>query len=446
MAVAAFFYYRGRFYDAYYWAAVYMITMSLPFLHAFLTDRFILYEGVYIYLVLAAIFTLPTMFLSTDKIELDPAVLASVMKYFSAGVIAFLIGYNCGLGQKIAAILPTKPLSVSKDVLNRASNILYLIGWLSRFFLFLLRSFHAQIHGWQITNTIINDSILIALMIDAYFILSYSDTKEKRIKRLIRFPILFILEIIRNFASGMARDVTLPFAMIIAVYLKARKKVPVFSIIIMAIIFLTVINPLTKAFRLRYWEGVSFKESFQYSVKTVSGATTDEKAMEAIKRLANPLEMAVYCYEIRTRGVKVGIYRDFLDFISRFIPRVLWPDKPIVDYNLLGKKLGVLPLSDYKTSAGVPLVAMLILSMGFVGVIVGLFLTGIIIRCYWHWLMVRTNEVLFAYILYLKLMITWSGEYEFMGTIYGNVAVIVYFLTLIKILTLFQSHNYRKGE
>jgi hypothetical protein len=165
--------------------------------------------------------------------------------------------------------------------------------------------------------------------------------------------------------------------------------------------------PFTKAFREQYWTGSSFTASLNYAIENINLTQEAERRTASISRAANAIQIASIAYSFRQQGITIAIYQNTADFLSRFIPRFIWPDKPFVDYAQIGRQLGILQDDDYTTAIGIPLLASLIMSGGFFGVAVGMFAVGIIIRIFWEWLIVRGGGDFLPFCIYSIVLYTW---------------------------------------
>ncbi len=239
------------------------------------------------------------------------------------------------------------------------------------------------------------------------------------------------VEMIMGLRSGMKENLIIPIIMALVAYIKARKKVPVAFMLAGALFFINILTPFMTAYRQKAWYGgTNFSESFRYGLEAVFMAREEREVMDlevsGISRLADSTSMALLCEEKVREGEIRNTFDSPLDYLARFVPRFLWPDKPIVDYNKIGRDLGVLHENDYSTSIGITLLAGLIMGGGFYSVMLGFLFIGILLRTYWAWLMERSGDNILAFVIYFNIMYTWIRDADLMVTLHANLSFLVY--------------------
>lgn len=447
LAVTLYFYYKGLYYQLipYYWAASLALACSIPYFLAMIKKSFIPYEGSYVFLAGILVSFTAWLALSPDKIDLNLESWNYAMRLAFAGSLVFLVGYYTAFGRAIGNIMPLKRFVILDPILPRLPAKFYCIGWILRMMPRLTElgigtlarvevfglpmKILNKMQGWEIMNMFTSYGICAALMIDTYLAFSPQPqlTKNQRNIVLARLIILLSVEIFYSFLSGMAGNIVRPLIFIALAYIKAKKKIPVIPIILIALFFIFYIVPFVKTFRGQYWQGAAAKDSINYAKNELSGKDDlSRKQDETLKRLSNPLEMAAICYEIRKEGRNVIMHQDSAAYFSRFVPRFLWPDKPVVDYNRLGRDLGMLSKNDYTTSIGLTFIGGLIMDSGTTGVIIGLFILGILLKILWQWLIVRSNENMFAFTVYSILIYRFIFPEDFYAIIHATLSFIIY--------------------
>lgn len=453
---AIFFYIRGEAYElaAYRWGALFIFSASLPYLLAALKKKFIFYEPVYLFLGTFLFTHTACMFLSLDEVGLDFEILTRIMQLLPLGVIAFLLGYGFGVPKQVAGKLPLSSFVIPKDRLKDLPAKLYFVGWIMRCLPFLANVISIaipyygyviadgirQTQGWQLTSIIMTNSIYAGIMLDVYLYFSGHDPElriARRTKYLRRFLFFLILELfyVFNFAF-MKEPMVVPIMLTFAMYIKTRKKIPFIPLIVGIALIVGVVMPYLEG--LRHY-GRNLKVGFDVCAETVFKKQYLEGELpmaqkHIIKRISNPISMSVLTYDLRRSDLKPKLYNDIFAYFALFIPRFLWPNKPIVDTNLLGKEMGIILESDGTTSVGLTLVGSFILSGGIYVVIIGMFFVGIILRTYWEWLVIRARDNVLSFIIYFLILYPWLRNGVFSRSLHSNISLLVYLYFLTRFL------------
>ncbi|MEI8175599.1 MAG: hypothetical protein WCG78_01895 [Candidatus Omnitrophota bacterium] len=433
VGLACFFWSRGQYFNAYYWIAALMGVLLIPYLYAIVVKKtFIPYEAVYLYLGAFLSNYTGSAFLAVDQITYPPDVWEAVMKMVTAGAVSFLAGYWINPGKGLARALPLKNYIFPEERLPELPVKLYCIGGGLRIF-FALNPTLAQFTGWQIIGIVMNYSISMGLMIDTYLAFSPRTPEgglgpRERRKHLMRAAVILPLEMLYGVLAGFSSMVLAPIALVCVAYIKATKKIPVVTIAIVVLLFATFVIPFTKTFRSYYWAGSDIKVSLHNTLEDLSNKDRmEDQRTVAVGRIGNSVQLAVTCYQKKEEGVMVKTYASLFDYLCQFIPRFMWPNRPSVNYNRVGKELGLLNPDDNTTSCGLTLIAAFIINNGFIGVVIGMFFVGALIRFLWEWLMVRSGENLMTFLIYFQLLKVWVFEdQEFFVALHATIAFVLY--------------------
>ena len=129
-------------------------------------------------------------------------------------------------------------------------------------------------------------------------------------------------------------------------------------------------------------------------------------------------------------------------FVSLGPPRFIWKDKPIItpDGNEFGRRIGVLKPYDFETSVGATVVGDLYMNFGLPGIILGMFLMGVLFRIFFEYLIKGTNYsfsgILIYSIVWVRLM---KGMENTIAPVYAGLVKIVVVLIVLHFLLVSKS-------
>ena len=363
---------------------------------------------------------------------IDWAIWAHVLYLLLLGIGAFFVGYLLPFGRKIAKALPIKNFIFPENRISIVCKQMYLTGYILRIVIMFLKQF--SFRGYQVFHIATEGAIKAAIMLDLYYYFSAhkgSPEYYQRKKNLYRGLFFMGVEIAIGLQAGMKESVIIPIIMALVAYIKARKKIPIAFMLVGALLFINVLTPFMGAYRQKSWfGGASFSESFNHGLNAVFAAREEKEVMEletsGLKRLADSTSMALICEEKVREGEITNTFNNPLDYLSRFIPRFLWPDKPSIDYNKIGRDLGILNEDDYSTSIGITLLAGFVMGGGLSSVIFGFLIIGILLRIYWVWLMERSGDNILAFVVYFNIMYTWIRDPDLMIAVHANLSFLIY--------------------
>ncbi len=440
IGIAIFFWTKGAMYEPFYAAAGLMVVASVPYLYAIVIKKdFIAYEAIYFYLAGFIMNYTAVFYLPANEISYDPEILKSVMQISIIGVASFIIGYEVVFGKYIAKALPLKNFIYPEDKLPRLPLKLYIIGWAVRCF-FIFHLAENKYAGWQIMDVFMNVSIYTGLMVDFYLAFSKwplnPGIARKKKMYLARAVIFLVGELARIFLAGFSGGQLVPLALILVTYMKVKKKIPIIPIITVIVFFALIVIPFTKTFRAKSWQGAGFQESVNYAFDELSDKDKMYKRrVNSVTRISNPIDVTIACLKKIEEGRPVKTYKSLSDYFSQFIPRFIWPDRPTIDFNKIGKDLELLGPDDYNTSCGLTGLASFLSNGGTVGVIIGMFFVGLLMRIWWEWLIIRSGENLLSFLVYFLMIITWAtGEIDYLISFNATMAYIVYLYCLFGLI------------
>ena len=214
-------------------------------------------------------------------------------------------------------------------------------------------------------------------------------------------------------------------------YYYARGRLPSRSAVVMLLVTVFLIFPFYSAFRV-----TSRSSSIPTrAADTVSTLTTDTPGTYAERsffvvgqRMALINSVAVVVREV---GHTVDFQNGrtiYLTAVSLAIPRFLWPDKPSIGIGQdFARQFGILPRFDVETNVAITPVAEWYWNFGVLGVVVGMFLTGIFYRFIYSTLGQRSGADPFRLAIYAGILPTLMS---FEGNVAGWVGTTIRLLLM----------------
>ncbi|MDO8861666.1 hypothetical protein Q6D67_08125 [Haliea sp. E1-2-M8] len=264
----------------------------------------------------------------------------------AASFVAFSLGYNSRFGVKIASSVPllifTSRRRGSHYFLSALS--LYAVGWLSRIVAWGLGLHHMNADLGESVGIV--SSILQPLSVFAplsFFVLlahKFSRARRNNVSSPFNFFVFVIigLEILAGIVDGSRTLMIMPLFYTLIVYNYSYRRVGLLSLLIGFLVLMTVLAPLATAYRALYYESIAERgASVGGAVTTLSevnlGGVTEDLSNQILKageRMSALLEGALVVYDKVPHKIPYAEGSTFFPsaFVN-FIPRLLWPSKPI---------------------------------------------------------------------------------------------------------------------
>ena len=238
----------------------------------------------------------------------------------------------------------------------------------------------------------------------------YNLTKRK--VYLIYFLLIFIFEILVGFPTGSKEKLIKPVVYFI-LYLSLMQKLSLKFVLSFVVIVVFFVFPFVTLYRSSGNDFSNFltsyfnKENFSYS---------EGRSMEIGNRLSG---VAIVASVIdQTPSVHDYTYgRDYLNTFLALIPRVFWPDKPIVlDHNAFGRKYNLVSPNDFVTSVTPYWFGEAFINFSYFGVFVGIFY-GLFLKNLSN-IYYRNPNIMSIFIMLMTIYI-YSRHSQFVATIMG---------------------------
>jgi len=212
----------------------------------------------------------------------------------------------------------------------------------------------------------------------------YLFVKEKNflLKMLLLSPILVI--VLKDIIDGyISFPLMISFYSLVLYFIFSQR----FPIIPIFIVFI-LIN-VAHVYKYEYRKNISFKENISYSEKLKiykkTAATIyankkfEQNIIDNLQRVAHPVHSLAIIVKSTPEKVPYWGGSSYKIFLTKFIPRVFWKNKPSDQIgNLVGKRYNVLGSHDVGTSWNLPVINEFYANFGAKGVVLGTFLVGFI--------------------------------------------------------------------
>jgi hypothetical protein len=218
----------------------------------------------------------------------------------------------------------------------------------------------------------------------------------------------FVAEVLYQLGTAMKGNLLLPLAFsAVAVYV-VRQRLPRLLVIAAALAFAVWIPVgLSLRFVLGNTPDLSTSAAVIEAFKDVSGRPVSETATETFAYLLHRTQMMDVFDAVITNVPEVEPFqygRTYADIPLMLVPRAIWPSKPVFNYmkGEWGRYIaGVTPETE---AVGMGMVAEFYFNFGTTGVIVGMFLLGVLLRALWHWFAERNERSIPAAMLFLTII------------------------------------------
>ncbi|MBV9926102.1 MAG: oligosaccharide repeat unit polymerase [Acidobacteria bacterium] len=355
-------------------------------------------------------------------------VMPTALWWACVGLAAFILGYLMPLGGKVSTLLPSFPQYDSDKKIQWfcwASIIIALVRY---------ASFPLGISG---LTSFLEGFDLLAVCLIALLGFNGDGPGHGIGSRKWHLPVAVVVASIPGLLSGFRGLFMVPYIMaVLALYFASGrfpwKKVAVFGLFAYLIIF-----PILGLYKVaRQQLGYEVLESVSYTVSELQLVDFYDFSGEQTDKLRDRYAvMPVFTTIVALTGEKVP-YQDgstYTLFLWNFIPRFLWKDKPVLNSfaNTLPRQYGIINENDDKTSVGLGLLGETWMNFGYPGLILIMVAFGVIYKCLFHWILIRTKFNRFACAVYLPIL--WQLSLQ-ENVFVNNMGAIFKFLLLVWLL------------
>ncbi len=248
------------------------------------------------------------------------------------------------------------------------------------------------------------NQIIVPIVAISCSIIFYSIIKLKDIKNYLYIFLIFVTIFLEILSSSYVFPASLTLIYFV-VYVIVNRKIPVILILLFAIFFFTLhlhknefrlnlsldnYNTVERSkIFLKFYSLVLKSESSEYIIldknkkkSFIAGTASDPiRAKDNNWRLAHSFSSLIILLEKTPSSINYLKGETYKILLSKFIPRVIWKEKPNDTIaNSIGKKYSVLGSTDTTTSWNLPIINEAYINFGFYGVIIISFLLGLVVR------------------------------------------------------------------
>jgi hypothetical protein len=345
-------------------------------------------------LIFSVYFTVP-LFLVNDyntywsSAGVDHELVARALGLILIGLCCTMLGYYGPQGDLLERVLPRARMDWSRLGFVKLSGIAFAVAGFG-----ILMFAHASTTAQALQELIVFAADLCVIGMCILYALQL-------VGRLDRFTTIFLwcalvpLRVWLGLGSGLASQGLLVVLTLMMVYATIRHRMPWVVILLAAVAFM-VIRPVESEYRMATWEGGYFQGASEFEKgMLLSGLVMrNVKQMFAGETGAYDLTMDLasrrLCVDLITladvihdtgRTVPYWTGASYRPLLYKFVPRFIYPDKPVEDTGqTFGHRYGLLNPANYDTSYNLPQLTELYVNFGLPGVIVGMFLFGLLYR------------------------------------------------------------------
>lgn len=214
-------------------------------------------------------------------------------------------------------------------------------------------------------------------------------TKQLKTFDKIILAVLFTLDLVYPIAVGILAGTITVLVFTALIYVYATKKIP-YVLGFSAIIIFVLFQQVKLDYRNIIWFGqpqqfslldrVELLFNTSYNYFTSAQSSTKQTTESAFSRLDH-LGTTAYVISVSPSRIDYEYGSTYTPLFTKWIPRAIWPDKPVENTpNDWAKKYGLLDPYNYTTAYNLPWFTEYYVNFGFWGIVIGMTFMGILIK------------------------------------------------------------------
>ncbi|HTB22789.1 MAG TPA: O-antigen polysaccharide polymerase Wzy [bacterium] len=211
--------------------------------------------------------------------------------------------------------------------------------------------------------------------------------RGKKLRSMFFFGLLMFFQFFSAIGSGLFSNILILVFFMIFVYLNVKKRV-LMKVIVLSVVFFVILEPLKNEFRLLTWgpkntsvsavQRASIFAELLVSKYSAYSSVASTSVNQVVSRIDDAYTLARVMQQTPDY-VPYSNGSTYLSLLTIWIPRAIWPDKPQGNIgNTWAHWYGLLDQDDFTTSYNLPWIVEFYINFGWAGIIVGMFLSGIL--------------------------------------------------------------------
>lgn len=376
-----------------------------------------------------------------DLSAVDDGARTSALKLTLLGLLLAYWAYY-GIGRSLFRNL--QPLKIKKSV---PYDVLVKNAWIITWIYLLYRIFFIN---YGETIVFIHQPLMaLGSMSNAIVLVEVLTSRKNTLGKYIGLSLVVLLQILIGLSSGALGQIALVMFFFLLIYLNVKKKLLIKTIIffVIAIVFM---NPIKHEMRSSIGENsnkLNFIAKADVFIQLLKNPNKYSDVRGSFESTISRIDQGGLLAEVMVqspRYVPFALGKTYESLFTIWIPRFLWPEKPISSVgNEWAHWYGLLDSYDFSTSYNLPWLVEFYVNFGVSGVLVGMFLCGL----GFAWLKVRLcseQSSTLEYSIAVAILITlWFEESNFALTVGGLVIYSITCFFYIKFLKVFyKSKNF----
>lgn len=299
------------------------------------------------------------------------------------GFISFLIAFYSKLGRFVESHVVHLDVSLDPSKCMNLGIVLFMTSFTITYF---FSNYMVPILGEGVKAFIGQLSVLAITM----FVLLFLQGKLNAFCKLLLWCVFLPLRFLLIISGGAVMPLVLEAATIFFIYFYCRQKIPWLMLILVSLLILRVWGVRDEFRNLTWFDGPyanesTFKRAMLYlelmSKMPHEQSNFDADAYERLSMRVNHMVTFVRVVDLTPSVIPYWGGYTYNTLLVSIIPRVLFPNKPTKTIGSeFGQRYALLSPDDTSTSYNLPVTVEMYVNFGFWGVVIGMFIFGLVIR------------------------------------------------------------------